>query len=163
EVHGGVPRAVQALTIDFPYGDTPALAAKLDEHRGEVAAVVLTPVGHPLAEPGVAPPPGYLEQGRDLCRRHGAGLGFDEVRTGFRVSMGGAQQRYGVTPDLTTIGKAMANGYAISAVVGRRDLMQVMEKKAFISSTFNPNSLEIVAALKTLDILERERVPDHLW
>jgi glutamate-1-semialdehyde aminotransferase len=163
EVHGGVPRAVQELTIEFPYGDASALAAKLDEHRGEIAAVVLTPVGHPLAEPVVAPPPGYLEQVRDLCQRHGAVLVFDEIRTGFRVSMGGAQERYGVTPDLTTIGKAMANGYAISAVVGRRDFMQVMEKKAFVSSTFNPNSLEIVAALKTLEILEREHVPDRLW
>jgi glutamate-1-semialdehyde aminotransferase len=77
--------------------------------------------------------------------------------------MGGAQERYGIVPDLTTVGKAMANGYAISAVVGRRDLMQVMEKQAFISSTFFPNSLEIVAALKTIDILERERVPERLW
>jgi glutamate-1-semialdehyde aminotransferase len=88
---------------------------------------------------------------------------FDEIRTGFRVAMGGAQERYGVVPDLTTVGKAMANGYAISAVVGKRDYMQVMEKKAFVSSTFFPNSLEIVAALKTIDILERERVPEKLW
>jgi glutamate-1-semialdehyde aminotransferase len=163
EVHGGVPEAVQALTIEFPYGDPAALAEKLAEYRGRVAGVIITPVGHPLAEPVTAPPPGYLEEVRDLCRHHGAVLIFDEIRTGFRVAMGGAQQRYGVTPDLTTIGKAMANGYAISAVVGRRDLMQVMEKKAFISSTFFPNSLEIVAALKTLEILEREQVPDHLW
>jgi len=111
----------------------------------------------------VAPPPGYLEEVRDLCRDQGVVLVFDEIRTGFRVAMGGAQQRYGVVPDLTTIGKAMANGYPIAAVVGRRDLMQVMEKKAFISSTYFPNSLEIVAALKTLEILEREQVPDRLW
>ena len=163
EVHGGVPAAVQALTVEFPYGDVDALAAKLNEHRGKVAGVVMTPVGHPLAEPVAAPPAGYLEAVRDLCQEHGAVLVFDEIRTGFRVSMGGAQQRYGVTPDLTTVGKAMANGYAISAVVGRRDLMQVMEKKAFISSTFFPNSLEIVAALKTIEILQRENVPDRLW
>ena len=163
EVHGGVPAAVQALTVEFPYGDVDALAAKLNEHRGKVAGVVMTPVGHPLAEPVAAPPAGYLEAVRDLCQEHGAVLVFDEIRTGFRVSMGGAQERYGVTPDLTTVGKAMANGYAISAVVGRRDLMQVMEKKAFISSTFFPNSLEIVAALKTIEILQRENVPDRLW
>jgi glutamate-1-semialdehyde aminotransferase len=163
EVHGGVPEAVQALTVEFPYGDAAALGQKLAEHRGQVACVILTPVGHPLAEPVVAPPPGYLAAVRELCREHGAVLVFDEIRTGFRVAMGGAQQRYGVTPDLTTVGKAMANGYAISAVVGRRALMQVMEKQAFISSTFFPNSLEIVAALKTIDILERERVPDRLW
>jgi len=163
EVHGGVPAAVQALTVEFPYGDADALAEKLNEHRGKVAGVVMTPVGHPLAEPVAAPPAGYLEAVRDLCQEHGAVLVFDEIRTGFRVSMGGAQERYGVTPDLTTVGKAMANGYAISAVVGRRDLMQVMEKKAFISSTFFPNSLEIVAALKTIEILQRENVPDRLW
>ena len=163
EVHGGVPEAVQQLTVEFPYGDVDALAAALAQHRGQVAAVILTPVGHPLAEPVMAPPAGYLEAVRELCKQHGSVLIFDEIRTGFRVAMGGAQERYGVTPDLTTIGKAMANGYPISAVVGRRDLMQVMEKKAFISSTFFPNSLEIVAALKTLEILEREHVPDVLW
>ena len=163
EVHGGVPEAGQALTLDFPYGDAQALADKLEQNRGQIAGVIMTPVAHPLGEPVVAPPPGYLAAVRDLCRQHGAVLIFDEIRTGFRVAMGGAQERYGVTPDLTTVGKAMANGYAISAVVGRRDLMQVMEKKAFISSTFNPNSLEIVAALKTIEILEREHVPDRLW
>jgi glutamate-1-semialdehyde aminotransferase len=163
EVHGGVPDAVQALTIEFAYGDAASLAKKLGEHRGQVAGVVLTPVGHPLGEPVVLPPPGYLEAVRDLCREEGVVLVFDEIRTCFRVSMGGAQERFGVTPDLTTVGKAMANGYPISAVVGRRDLMQVLEKQAFISSTFFPNSLEIVAALKTLEILQRERVPDLLW
>jgi glutamate-1-semialdehyde aminotransferase len=154
EVHGGVPEAVLALTADFPFGDVGALADKLAAHRGRVAAVIITPVAHPLAEPVREPPAGY---------QHGVVLIFDEIRTGFRVAMGGAQERYGVVPDLTTVGKAMANGYAISAVVGRRDLMHVMEKKAFISSTFFPNSLEIVAALKTIDILERERVPEKLW
>jgi len=163
EVHGGVPEAVLALTDDFPYGDVAALAEKLAEHRGRVAAVIITPVAHPLGELVTAPPAGYLEAVRDQCRQHGVVLIFDEIRTGFRVAMGGAQERYGVVPDLTTVGKAMANGYAISAVVGGRDLMQVMEKKAFISSTFFPNSLEIVAALKTIDILERERVPEKLW
>ena len=77
--------------------------------------------------------------------------------------MGGAQQRYGVTPDLATFGKAMANGYAISAVVGRREFMSVVEKKVFVSSTFFPNSLEMVAAMKCIDILEREKVPDSIW
>jgi glutamate-1-semialdehyde aminotransferase len=163
EVHGGVPAAVLALTDEFRYGDVGALTEKLAEHQGRVAAVIVTPVGHPLAEPVMAPPAGYLEAVREQCRQHDVVLVFDEIRTGFRVAMGGAQERYGVVPDLTTVGKAMANGYAISAVVGRRDLMQVLEKTAFISSTFFPNSLEIVAALKTLEILERERVPEKLW
>jgi glutamate-1-semialdehyde aminotransferase len=88
---------------------------------------------------------------------------FDEIRTGFRVAMGGAQQRYGVTPDLTTVGKAMANGYPIAAVVGKREVLSMYEKVAFLSSTFFPNSLEMVAAMKCMDILEREDVQNVIW
>ncbi len=88
----------------------------------------------------MAPPPGYLEAVKELAHAHGAALIFDEVRTGFRVSMGGAQSRYGVTPDLATFGKALANGYAISAVVGAREFMQVAEKKVFVSSRFSPTA-----------------------
>ncbi len=98
-----------------------------------------------------------------MADAHKAVLIFDEIRSGFRVSMGGAQERYGVTPDLATFGKAMANGYAISACVGKAEFMKVAEKKVFISSTFFPNSLEMVAALKCLDILERENVIDDIW
>ena len=88
---------------------------------------------------------------------------FDEIRTGFRVALGGAQERYGVTPDLATFGKAMANGYPISAVVGKAKFMNVCEKKVFISSTFFPNSLEMVAALKCIEILEREKIIEQVW
>ena len=163
EVHGGIPQAVLDLTVEFEYGDLADLETKLAEHGDRVAGVVITPVGHPLGKPVCAPPPGYLEAVRELTHRHGAVLVFDEVRTGFRVAMGGAQERYGVTPDLTTIGKAMANGYAISALVGARECMSVFEKEAFISSTFFPNSLEMAASMACLDILERERVPDAIW
>ena len=94
---------------------------------------------------------------------NGAVLIFDEIRTGFRVAMGGASERYGVTPDLTTVGKAMANGYAIAALVGKREVMAVYEKNAFISSTYFPNSLEMAASMKCLEILEREKVQDAIW
>jgi glutamate-1-semialdehyde aminotransferase len=163
EVHGGIPQAVQDLTLEVPYGDLEALERTLDAHKGEVAGLIITPVGHPLALPVVAPPDGYLEGVKELVHGHGAVLVFDEIRTGFRVAMGGAQERYAVTPDVTTIGKAMANGYAISAVVGRREFLSVYEKKAFISSTFFPNSLEMAAAMKTIEILEREKVQDVIW
>ena len=163
EVQGGVPEEASGLTEEFEYGDIGALEAKLQARKGEVACVIITPVGHPNAKPVVAPPTGYLEAVRKLATRHGAVLVFDEVRTGFRVAMGGAQERYGVTPDLATFGKAMANGYAISAVVGKREYMSVVEKKVFISSTFFPNSLEMVAAMKCIDILEREKVPESIW
>jgi glutamate-1-semialdehyde aminotransferase len=88
---------------------------------------------------------------------------FDEIRTGFRVAMGGASERYGVTPDLTTVGKAMANGYSIAALVGKREIMSVYVKDAFLSSTYFPNSLEMAASMKCLDILEREKVQDAIW
>jgi len=163
ETKAGVPEAVQRLTVEFHYGDLAGLEQALDAHRGEVAAIMLTPVGHPTAAPIVPPPPGYLAGVRELATQHGAVLIFDEIRTGFRVAMGGAQQRYGVVPDLTTIGKAMANGYAISACVGKAEVMQAAEQKVFISSTFFPNSLEMVAAMKCIDILERDNVPESLW
>ncbi|HWR10196.1 MAG TPA: aminotransferase class III-fold pyridoxal phosphate-dependent enzyme [Rectinemataceae bacterium] len=163
EVHGGVPEEISSLTDEFEYGSLEDLEAKLKAHPGDVACVILTPVGHPLAKPVMAPPPGYLEGVRKLADEYEAVLIFDEVRTGFRVSMGGAQERYGVTPDLGTFGKALANGYPISAVAGKREIMRMAEKKVFVSSTFFPNSLEMVAAMKCLDILERENVPESIW
>ena len=163
ENHGGVPSAVVELTREFEYGDVNDLERVLSENDGEIAGVIITPVGHPLAQPVMSPPPGYLDAVKELTHAHGAVLIFDEIRTGFRVAMGGASQRFGVTPDLATIGKAMANGYAIAAVVGRRDVLGVYAKSAFLSSTYFPNSLEMAASLKCLEILERESVPDVLW
>ncbi|MDP2792197.1 MAG: aminotransferase class III-fold pyridoxal phosphate-dependent enzyme [Rectinemataceae bacterium] len=163
ENHGGVPEETLTLTDEFEYGVVGSLEAKLAEHAGKVACIIITPVGHALAKPVQAPPAGYLEAVRELATLHGAVLVFDEVRTGFRAALGGAQARYGVTPDLGTFGKALANGYAISCVAGKREIMSVCEKKVFVSSTFFPNSLEMVAALKCLDILEREDVPNVIW
>jgi glutamate-1-semialdehyde aminotransferase len=163
EVHGGVPQCVLDLTVEFEYGDLADLEAKLNAHSGDVAGIIVTPVGHPLAKPVVAPPPGYLEGVRGLADKYGAVLIFDEIRTGFRVALGGAQERYGVTPDLSTFGKAMANGYPISAVVGRSKFMDVCEKKVFISSTFFPNSLEMAAALKCIEIIRRDRIIEDVW
>jgi glutamate-1-semialdehyde aminotransferase len=163
EGHGGVPASTLALTDEFEYGDLESLEEKLRQHRGKVACIIVTPVGHPLAKPVQTPPEGYLAEVRRIADREGVVLVFDEIRTGFRASLGGAQERYGVTPDLGTFGKAMANGYAISCVAGKREIMSVCEKKVFVSSTFFPNSLEMVAALATMDILEREDVPNRIW
>ncbi len=163
EVPGGVPTAIQELTLEFPYGDLEALEKLLKENKDQVAAIMITPIGHPLGQPVSAPPEGYLEGVRSLADQYGVVLIFDEIRTGFRVAMGGAQERYGVTPDMTTIGKAMANGYAISACVGKSEIMKVAEKDVFISSTFFPNSLEMAASMKCIDILEREKVLDNIW
>jgi len=163
ENHGGVPQAVVDLTKEFRYGDVADLERVFAENPDKVATVIITPVGHPLAAPVMAPPEGYLEKVKELTHKNGAVLIFDEIRTGFRVAMGGAQQRYGVTPDLTTVGKAMANGYPIAAVVGKREVLSMYEKAAFLSSTFFPNSLEMAAAMACMDILEREDVQNAIW
>lgn len=163
ENRGGVPQAVAELTKEFEYGDLADLERVFAESPDQVACVIITPVGHPLAKPVMMPPPGYLEAVKELVHRRGAVLIFDEIRSGFRVAMGGAAERYGVSADLYTIGKAMGNGYAIAAVVGRREILDVYVKQAFLSSTFFPNSLEMVAAMKCLDVLEREKVQDVIW
>ena len=163
EVHGGVPQCVQELTVEFEYGDLKDLEEKLKAHANDVAGIIVTPVGHPLAKPVMAPPEGYLQAVRKLADKYGAVLIFDEIRSGFRAALGGAQQLYGVTPDLSTFGKAMANGYPISAVVGKSKFMDMCEKKVFISSTFFPNSLEMAAALKCIEIIQRDRIIDVVW
>lgn len=163
EVHGGVPEKLYEDTLEFRYNDFEALKSLFDNYKEEIACVIMTPVGHALNEPVEAPAPGFLEEVRAITGRFGSVLIFDEIRTGFRVSLGGAQERYGVTPDLAVFGKAMANGYPISAVVGKREIMSVAEKEVFISSTFFPNSLEMVAALKCIEILEREDVTGKIW
>jgi glutamate-1-semialdehyde aminotransferase len=162
EVKGGVPPEAQAHTHGFRFNDLGQLEALMKEHKGNVAAIIMTPIGHELSEPLEEPTPGFLQAVRELATDNDVLLIFDEIRTGFRLSMGGAQELYGVTPDLATFGKAMANGYPISAVVGKREYMSVMESKAFLSSTFFPNSLEMVAALKTIEILQRENVLEKL-
>ena len=163
EVHGGVPQCISDLTVEFEYGDLAELEAKLQANDGDVAGIIITPVGHPLAKPVIAPPPGYLEGVRALADKYKVVLIFDEIRSGFRCGLGGAQERYGVTPDLSTFGKAMANGYPISAVVGKAEFMNVCEKKVFISSTFFPNSLEMAAALKCIEILQRDKIIDVVY
>lgn len=163
EHHGGVPEEVLKLTEEFEYGDLDDLRSKLEASRDEVAIIIVTPVGHPTAKDVIPPPEGYLAGVRALADEFGAVLCFDEIRTGFRVAMGGAGERYGVVPDLATFGKAMANGYPLSALVGKEDVMKTMEKDVFVSSTFFPNSLEMAASLKCIEILEREKVTDVMW
>ena len=164
EVHGGIPEAVHKDTLEFKYNDLQSLEKLLGDNKGDVAAIIITPIGHPLAKAVEEPKAGYLEGVRDLANRHKAVLIFDEIRTGFRVSLGGAGVRYGVDPDIALFGKAMANGYPIAAVCGKKNIMKVLaDAEVFISSTFFPNSMEMVAALKTIEILERERVCDQIW
>lgn len=163
ENHGGVPEEILKMTEEFHYGDLEDLRNRLEASKGEVACIIITPVGHPTAKDVMAPPEGYLEGVRALADEYEAVLVFDEIRTGFRVAIGGAGERYGVKPDLATFGKAMANGYPISALVGSEEVMKVLESEVFISSTFFPNSLEMAASLKCIEIIQREKVIESVW
>ncbi|MFK0227165.1 glutamate-1-semialdehyde 2,1-aminomutase [Streptomyces sp. NPDC090303] len=114
----GIPASTTELTVSFPYGDLAATAELLDRYAGEVACLILEPAGH------TEPPAGYLAGLRELADRHGCVLVFDEMISGFRWSEAGAQGLYGVVPDLSTFGKALGNGFAVSALAGRRELME---------------------------------------
>lgn len=160
EVKGGIPEKFYEDILEFHYNDLDQLEDILKTHANDMAAIIVTPVGHPLGSEVQMPKPGYLEGVRKLADRYGCVLIFDEIRSGFRCSLGGAQAYFGVTPDLSTIGKAMANGYAIAALVGKREVMKVLEKDVFLSSTFFPNSDAQIAALKTIEILQRDKVLD---
>lgn len=162
EVKGGVPEKLYEDIYEFHYNDLDSLEAILKANKNDMAGIIVTPVGHPNGAEVQMPKPGYLEAVRELANQYHCLLIFDEIRTGFRCSLGGAQKYFGVTPDLSTIGKAMANGYAIAALVGKEEYMQVMADKVFLSSTYFSNSDGIVAALKTIEILERDHILDEV-
>jgi glutamate-1-semialdehyde 2,1-aminomutase len=151
----GVPQATRDLTHAFAYNDLESLRNVLTAHKDEFAAVILEPMN--VAEPL----PGFLEGVKALAHEHGALLVFDETITGFRYANGGAQAHFGVTPDLATFGKGLANGYPVSAVAGRADVMRQMEE-IFFSFTFGGEALSLAAAKATLQKLQREPVAQTL-
>ena len=163
DVKGGIAEKLYEDVCEFEYNDLDMLKDLLRRHGDSTAAIIMTPFGHPLAARMEEPKQGFLEGVRDLAKKHGAVLVFDEVRSGFRIAMGGAQEYYGVTPDLSCFGKGMANGYAISVVCGKAGIMKKAEKEVFISSTFFPNSDGYAASLKTIEILERDDVLKSIW
>ena len=152
----GVPKAVQELSHTFAYNDIASLEAIFNNHPNQVAAIVMEPVG--VEDPH----PGYLEAVRDLTHKHGALLIFDEIVTGFRFSLGGAQEYYGVIPDMACIGKGMANGLPISAVVGPREIMQQFDK-IFFSGTFGGETLSLAACKATIQVMQEDNVIAHIW
>jgi len=160
EVKGGIPEKFYEDVYEFHYNKLDELEDLMKKHGDETAAIIITPVGHPLADKVQMPAPGFLEGVRALADKYGTILIYDEIRSGFRFSLGGAQKVFGVIPDISVFGKAMANGYPIGAVVGKERYMKVLADKVFLSSTFFPNSLEQIAALKTIEILERDNVLD---
>jgi glutamate-1-semialdehyde 2,1-aminomutase len=154
--HKGVPGAVSSLTSPVPYNDLDAVRAVFDAHPGEIAAIVME------AATFDPPKPGYLEGVKALAHERGAVLVFDEIVTGFRFALGGAQEMLGVTPDLACIGKGLGNGMPISAVVGRADLMREMED-IFFSGTFGGEALSLAAGIAVIDMMRDEPVIERFW
>jgi glutamate-1-semialdehyde 2,1-aminomutase len=152
----GVPAATASATIVVPYNDAAAVEAAFAAHPGQIAAIIVEPVA---ANAGVIPPaPGYLSRLRELTTSNGALLIFDEVITGFRVAHGGAQARYGVTPDLTVLGKIVGGGMPVGAYGGRRDLMELVAPSGpvYQAGTLSGHPLAMAAGAATLRLLTPE-------
>lgn len=160
---GGIPQATRDLTVKFTYNDLASLESLFDAHPGKIAAVILE------AEKETAPAPGFLEGVRALCDRHGSVFVLDEMITGFRWHDGGAQAYYGIRPDLSTFGKALGNGFSVSALVGKRDLMQLggfdheRERVFLLSTTHGAETHGLAAALATMKVYREQPVVQTLW
>lgn len=152
----GIPKAVSELSHSVPYNDLNAVAELLNKHKGEFAGLILEPMTTQ------EPQDGYLQGLKDLLHKHNALLIFDEVITGFRFSLGGAQKLFNVTPDLASFGKSMGNGMPISAVVGSTKIMQEMEE-IFFSGTFGGETLSLAASIAVINKMEKEPVIETLW
>lgn len=151
----GAPASLRPLIHPFPYNDLPALSALFERFPGEVAAVVMEPVREAL------PAPGYMRAVRDLTRSHGALLIYDEVVTALRLGHAGGMGFVGVEPDLACLGKSMGNGMPLSALVGRREVMEVVPGVAF-GMTFRGETRSLAAAKAVLGVLRAEPVAEHL-
>jgi glutamate-1-semialdehyde 2,1-aminomutase len=158
----GIPRDFTKHTLQVPFNDIEAMAQAMDRYSGEVAAVIMEPVMGNIGP--ILPKEGYLEEVRALTKENDIVLIFDEVITGFRLAMGGAQEYYDVTPDMTTIGKILGGGLPIGAIGGKKEIMEHISPagKVYQAGTFNGHPLSLAAALSTLDVLEKEKVHDNV-
>jgi glutamate-1-semialdehyde 2,1-aminomutase len=161
--NAGIPQAVTALTVKFRYNDLESLRELFDQFPNQIACVVME------AEALVAPAAGYLNQVKGLCEERGAVLVFDEMITGFRWHLGGAQKFHTVIPHLSTFGKAMGNGFAISALAGRREIMRLggldhdRARVFLLSTTHGAETHALAASLETLRIYREQNVVESLW
>jgi len=159
---GGIPQWLREKTVKFRYNDLASVKALFEGHPERIACVILE------AARSTEPASGFLLGLQALCRRHGALLVFDEMITGFRWHPGGAQHVYGVTPDLSTFGKAMANGFSVSALAGRRELMQLggfdhdRERVFLLSTTHGAETHALAAAIATMNVYRDEPVTEQL-
>ncbi|MGD1909854.1 MAG: glutamate-1-semialdehyde 2,1-aminomutase [Rivularia sp. (in: cyanobacteria)] len=158
----GVPKSVTGDTLTAPFNDLEAVKVLFEENRDQIAGVILEPV---VGNAGFIPPDaGFLEGLRELTQEHGALLVFDEVMTGFRISYGGAQEKFGVTPDLTTLGKIIGGGLPVGAYGGRRDIMSMVAPAGpmYQAGTLSGNPLAMTAGIKTLELLQKPGTYDYL-
>ncbi|BAY34719.1 glutamate-1-semialdehyde aminotransferase [Nostoc carneum NIES-2107] len=158
----GVPKSATASTLTAPFNDLEAVKALFEENRDEIAGVILEPV---VGNAGfITPDAGFLEGLRELTHEHGALLVFDEVMTGFRIAYGGAQQKFGVTPDLTTLGKVIGGGLPVGAYGGRRDIMSMVAPAGpvYQAGTLSGNPLAMTAGIKTLELLQKPGTYEYL-
>ena len=162
-MNAGIPRAEPALTVTFKYNDIESVHAVFDRYPGEIACLLMEPAR--LEEPQA----GFLQQVQALCQRHGALFILDEMITGFRWDLGGAQKTYDLEPDLSAFGKAMANGFSVSALVGKREIMQLgglqhdRERVFLLSTTHGAESHALAAALKVMQIYREQSVVERLY
>lgn len=161
----GIPDAIRDLVLIAPFNDLETTEGIIEQHHDDLAALIVEPY-----QRYIAPQPGFLAGLRALTQRHGIVLIFDEIVTGFRLAYGGAQEYYGVTPDLAVFGKALGGGLPLSAVVGRRDLLGLCAPEnegnaTFVQQlgTFNANPLSVAASLATLDQLRQPGVYERLF
>ncbi len=158
----GVPPETTMHTLVLEYGDTAALAQVFAETGDEIAAVIVEPVAGNMNL--VAPRPGFLETLRELCARHSTVLIFDEVMTGFRVALGGAQALYAIQPDMTTLGKVIGGGMPVGAFGGRRDIMQSLAPlgPVYQAGTLSGNPVALAAGMATLELVQTAGFYDAL-
>jgi glutamate-1-semialdehyde 2,1-aminomutase len=161
---GGIPRVLEDEVFVVPFNDVDAVSAVVAANADRIAAIIVEPV-----QRVIEPVPGFLETLRALADQHGIVLVFDEVVTGFRLAPGGAQERYGVTPDVAALGKILGGGYALAAVAGRSAIMELADQGrrgqsdyAFMSGTLNGNPVAAAAGLATLDVLDEPGAYDRL-
>jgi glutamate-1-semialdehyde 2,1-aminomutase len=160
----GIPPSIGDEVLVAPFNDADRAVALIERHAAELAAVIVEPLQRVLR-----PEPGFLEAVRDATRRHGIVLIFDEIVTGFRIAWGGAQERYGVVPDVATYGKAMAGGFPMACLVGRAEIMEALDGRrlprqelAWASGTLNGNPISATAGLAALGVLAQPGVYDRL-
>ena len=154
---GGILSELKNYVHKFQYNDFDALEKLFEQYKGQIAAVITEP------EVFEGPKNNFLQKVLEICNNNGALLVFDEVVTGFRFSIGGAQEYFGVTPHLSTFGKAMANGMPLSAVVGKKEIMDEVDSKVFISTTFGGETLSLAAGIAVVNEIINKDVIERIW